>query len=225
MADLSTPLDWNLPNGTGSGRAAPEKALPEEFCWPNPPFASYPASTPQTDPMPCQIVGLNDKRTSGRLTFFVPEEAVAHVQIPPARTTLPLRFDQFRSLTLTTPLAPQPLPMGDPHSILLGQRTCSEYRIAHAGGGEAQGQTIGHVETDHGLYLFPPVDEAGSVQRLFVPRAAYAGWELGARIGELLVQHARAGRMNECSVLLPRLRESFRRDMLALNTFFTRLPR
>ena len=36
----------------------------------------------------------------------------------------------------------------------------------------------------------PPVDEAGGVRRLFVPRAAYANWELGARIGELLVQHA-----------------------------------
>ena len=38
-------------------------------------------------------------------------------------------------------------------------------------------------------------------------------------------KHARAGRMNECSVLLPRLRESFRRDMLALSTLFSRLPR
>ena len=38
-------------------------------------------------------------------------------------------------------------------------------------------------------------------------------------------KHARAGRMNECAMLLPRLRESFRRDMLALNTFFARLPR
>ncbi len=192
MADLSTPLDWNLPKGTGSGPAAPEKAAPEEFCWPNPPFASYPLPAPQTDPMPCQIVGLNDKQLTGRLTFFVPDEAVAHVQLPPARTTLPLRFDQFRSLTLTTPLAPQPLPMGDPHSILLGQRTCSEYRIAHAGGGEAQGQTIGHVETDHGLYLFPPVDETGSVRRMFVPRAAFESYELGPRIGEVLVQQNRA---------------------------------
>ena len=38
-------------------------------------------------------------------------------------------------------------------------------------------------------------------------------------------RHARAGRMNECSLLLPRLRECFRRDMLSLNTFFARLPR
>ena len=68
MADLSTPLDWNLPKGPGAGPAAPEKAAPEEFCWPHPPFASYPAPAPQTDPMPCQIVGLNDKQLTGRLT-------------------------------------------------------------------------------------------------------------------------------------------------------------
>ncbi len=34
----------------------------------------------------------------GRLSFFVPQEGVAHVQVPPARTTMPLRFSQFRSL-------------------------------------------------------------------------------------------------------------------------------
>ncbi len=191
MADLSTPLDWNPPKGPGSGPAAPEKAAPDEFCWPNPPFASYPAPSPQTDPLPCQIVGLNEKQLTGRLTFFVPEEAVAHVQLPPARTTLPLRFDQFRSITLSTPLAPQPVPMGDPHSVLLGQRSCSEYRIAFAGGGEARGETIGHVETDHGLFLFPPADESGSVRRMFVPRAAFESYELGPRIGEVLIRHSR----------------------------------
>jgi len=34
---------------------------------------------------------------------------------------------------------------------------------------------------------------------------------------------ARAGRLNECATLLPRLRESFRRDMLALHASFSRL--
>ena len=62
------------------------------------------------------------KLTSGRLTFFVPETLVAHVQMPPARTTVALRFDQFRSLTLTTPLQPLPLPLADPHADLLRHR-------------------------------------------------------------------------------------------------------
>ncbi|WP_428580805.1 ATPase, T2SS/T4P/T4SS family [Piscinibacter sp.] len=195
MTDLSAPLEWQLPDGKGpaaASRREPDKVARDAFAWPTPPFASYPAPTPQTDPLPCEIVGLNDKHTTGRLTFFVPEEAVAHVQIPPARTTLPLRFDQFRALTLTTPLAPQAIAPQEPHSELLGQRSANEFRIAWNGGGEFAGRTVGHVETEHGLFLFPPVDEAGSVHRLFVPRAAYASFEVGPRIGELLVMDKRA---------------------------------
>jgi hypothetical protein len=44
------------------------------------------------------------------MIFFVPSEQVVHVQVPPARTTLPQRFDQFRSLRLTEPLAPEAAP-------------------------------------------------------------------------------------------------------------------
>ena len=50
--------------------AAADKLGRPEFLWPSPPFASYPAPAPQTDPLPCEIVGLNDKHTTGRLTFF-----------------------------------------------------------------------------------------------------------------------------------------------------------
>ncbi len=195
MTDLSAPMEWRLAEGQGAGQPArrePDKVAREAFAWPTPPFASYPLPAPQTDPLPCEIVGLNDRRTNGRLTFFVPEEAVAHVQIPPARTTLPLRFDQFRSLTLTTPLAPQAPAPQDPHSDMLGQRIRSEFRIEWAGGGELRGQTVGHVENEHGLFLFPPVDDAGLVRQMFVPRAAYQGHEVGPKIGELLVQTARA---------------------------------
>lgn len=185
MSDMLSPLAWDLPKASP---ASTDKLGRPEFLWPAPPLASYPAPAPQTDPLPCEITGLNDKTMAGRLTFFVPDEAVAHVQIPPARTTLPLRFEQFRVLTLSAPLAPLHLPMGDPHAALLGQRSQSDYCVRLAGGGELRGRTVGHVETEHGLYLFPPHGEHGAVLRRFVPRAAYAGFEIGPRIGELLVQ-------------------------------------
>ena len=106
------PRDWHTPPDPGAEPAVFERTAPAPFasdrlspaqlaptheklarpafCWPTPPYASYPVATPQTDPLPCRIVGLNDKSTDGRLTFFVPEEGVAHVQLPPARTTLAL---------------------------------------------------------------------------------------------------------------------------------------
>jgi type II secretory ATPase GspE/PulE/Tfp pilus assembly ATPase PilB-like protein len=39
------------------------------------------------------------------------------------------------------------------------------------------------------LFLFPPLGDAGDVQRLFVPRAAYASVQLGERIGDVLLEH------------------------------------
>jgi type II secretory ATPase GspE/PulE/Tfp pilus assembly ATPase PilB-like protein len=180
------------------GMSSSDKLSPAAFCWPTPPYASYPVATPQTDPLPCEIVGLNDKRTSGRLTFFVPEESVAHVQLPPARTTVPLRFDQFRSLTLTTPLHPAVLALGDPHAGLLGHRAHSTWQLTLVGGAAIDGDTIGHVENAFGLFLFVPCHEAGSdaddgsVTRLFVPRCAYTRFEVGTRIGELLVEQRSA---------------------------------
>jgi len=218
---MSTPLEWNALPGTPGALApsAPEDdvtlAMPletqalmpgtgfadklsrEVFCWPTPPYASYPVAMPQTDPMACEIVGRNAKKTSGRLTFFVPEEGVAHVQLPPARTTLPLRFDQFQSLTLTAPLHPVALSANDPHARLLGHRAHSIWTLTLPGGAELEGETIGHVENEFGLFLFPPchdaaADDDGSVLRTFVPRSAYTHFEIGSRIGELLVEQKSA---------------------------------
>ena len=228
MADMVTPVEWEL--GADPARRTPSqpagdfaaKRAREAFCWPNPPYASYPPAAAQTDPMPCEIVGVNGKTTSGRLTFFVPEERVAHVQLPPARTTLPLRFDQFQSLTLTTPLHPTRQSLRDPHATLLGHRAHSIWQLTLAGGTELTGETIGHVENEHGLFLFPPChedhddDEDGSVTRCFVPRAVYTHFEIGSRIGELLVeQHsATAQQIEEAVDIQLELRERKLGDLL-----------
>ena len=202
MADMLGPLEWDeAPRSAAMAEPEPagkadepvrEKLSGEAFRWPTPPFASYPDAAVQTDPLPCEIVGLNDKRTTGRLTFFVPDEAVAHVQVPPARTTLPLRFSQFRCLTLTVPLKTAPVPSSDPHAGLLGQRATSSYKVALTGGGELNGLTMGHVESPFGLFLFPSAGSEGQVQRMFIPRGAFKSFEVGQRIGEVLVAQQRA---------------------------------
>ena len=184
-----TPLDKEIAE---PGAEFADRVSQDVFCWPTPPYAGYPLAAPQTDPLPCEIVGLNDKTTHGRLTFFVPEEGVAHVQVPPARTTLPLRFDQFRFLSLTTPLQPVSAAHGDPQAARPTHRVRSLYQLTLANGVEFTGETVGHVETTYGLFLFPPcfddVDDDGSVTRMFVPESAYSQFEIGSQLGELLVE-------------------------------------
>ncbi len=192
MAEDSTDTVWEMATMPASLAAAVEKSQDTGFRWPTPPFATYPEPTEQTDPLACEVVGVNDKRNSGRLTFFVPDQGLAYLQMPPARTTFPLRFDHFRSIMLTAPVKPLVLPRADPHADILEQRNAVPYRITLTAGGELSGESIGLVERDFGLFLFPPIDDKGSVQRLFVPRAAFTHFTTGARIGELLVEQQAA---------------------------------
>jgi len=216
MNDRLAPLDWHTPTRHGAtspttarDSGAKEKGSRAAFLWPTPPFACYPAPTEQTETLPCQIVtGPTLKTTSGRLTFFVPETSVAHLQMPPARTTVPLRFDQFESLTLTTPLLPRLPTPSDPHAELLSQRQSSPYVVGLLGGGQLTGSTVGSVELECGLFLFPPCGDDGSVYRMFVPRTAYERFEVGPRLGEVLVdqQHATEFQITQAMGLQEELR-------------------
>ena len=186
MAEMLTPMNWELvPREDAAGDDRPARAA---FAWPTPPYAAYPPAEEQQVPLPCEIEGLNGKLMRGRTIFFVPEEQVVHVQVPPARVTMPLRFDQFRRLALLDPLAPDSAGDGaEPADELLAQRPRSPYEIAWSDGTHTQGETIGHLQDDAGLFLFEPLDAADRVRRVFVPRAAFASFEVGSTLGELLV--------------------------------------
>ncbi len=165
----SRSLDWN---------SAKETKDLKSFLWPNPPDAGYFPAVIQTEPLACEILGLNDKRVLGRMTFFVPAEGVAHVQLPQTRTTLPLRFDQFRALTLTEPIEPILPPMAGAGSDAATPAGRSHFRIFLKNDTELQGETVGHVETPFGLFLFTPSDNGGGVQRKFVPSVGFDRYEI-----------------------------------------------
>lgn len=163
------------------------------FRWPTPPYACYPQPVPQSDHEPCEIVGLNGRVMRGRLVFFVPDEQIAQVQVPPSRTTMPLRFSQFRSLLLTRSFAASVVTEDlDAHTAVLDHRINVEYRIWLKDGSQMRGHTMGHVEHTFGLFLFPPVDADGTVTRLFVPHDAIDRAEFGPRLGEVLVEQQSA---------------------------------
>ncbi|MEK8087253.1 ATPase, T2SS/T4P/T4SS family [Aquabacterium sp. A3] len=149
-------------------------SLPPEsgsFVWPVPPHSSYPLDQARHHHEPCDIVGLNGRLMHGRLNFFVPEQQLAHIQVPPARTTMPLRFGHFQSLLLTRAIVPRDALLSGPAPLdALAERPHMGYRVVTRHGDILVGDTIGHVNLDFGLFLFPPVDEHGAVRRLFIPR-------------------------------------------------------
>src|SRR5262245_46073684 len=178
MTDLSRPALALLPKA--------EKA--HANLWPVPPFAAYAPAKVFDGVQECGFEGLNGKVTPGRLVGIDWHAGVAHVQVPPARGSLPLRFGQFRRLTLIKALAPIAPSPSDPAADLVAHHPAVELTLHYKGGEVLKDRTVGHVEHPAGLFFFTPVDDAGRVLRHFVPRPMIDHFEIGPRIGEVLVE-------------------------------------
>ncbi|MBL8277907.1 MAG: Flp pilus assembly complex ATPase component TadA [Pelomonas sp.] len=160
------------------------------FLWPCPPYVAYPQPEVQRGPEACEILGLNNSRSPGQLLRVDAGERLVHINVPPARNSMPLKFSQFRAIKLQRPLAVPPRDSVDHDSALsLDQRPRTPFRIVFQGGDELKGVTIGHHHDTLGLFLFPPVsDTDDSVRRVFVPREVLTHFEIGERIGEMLLK-------------------------------------
>ena len=178
MSDLSSP----------PMSSAPSQAPAAAWHWPTPPFAGYP-TLPGESGTACEIEGLTSAAIAADLLALDCDAGSARIRVAITGTEMTLRFAQLRRITLTTPLAVQAPERSDPHAKLLAHHPISDYRLRLAdGGGWLSGRSVGHVKAPHGLFLFPPADERGSVLRMFVPASTYSEFEIGPRIGQVLVE-------------------------------------
>jgi len=174
--------------------------------WPTPPYASYGghengSDEPGAPGLDCLVEGSNGQVRSCRLMRLDLPSGVAHIQVPPSRTTMPLRFGMFRRISLTQPLAPLPQgpdkasPEADSKASgadeLMNHRPRLPYALELSDGTALTGTTIGHLESAAGVFLFIPLDEHDRVQRVFLPAHMVRQIRVGESIGQVLVeQHA-----------------------------------
>ena len=185
MSDLSLP-PLNMPTAPRSA----DRGVAESSQWAMPPAANAGGVWPLGTSEPCAILGLNDKSFNARLAHFDASAGVATVFVPPARSPMTLRFGQFQRLTLTEPVMPSSNGVNAAPGWADRVPGDTEFQVQLNNGKSHTGRTIGHVENEHGLFLFPPVGDGGLVQRSFYPRGAYRRVDFGPRLGEVLVsQH------------------------------------
>ena len=167
-----------------------EEPAADRWRWPMPPFAWHHQrpdddavaqacrlETPFGTNVDGEMLGIEPRL--GRLAFRTGNEA-PDVSLP---------FTRFRRLTLTTPLKPAPQKAGAPLERVPAAAQERDYTLHNLDNKPPlTGRTAGRVETADGLFLFTPVDEARSVQRVFVPRWAYHRAEFGASAEETAAQ-------------------------------------
>ena len=195
--------------------AALDEDNPDAFWWPTPPFAAYPQVQMSSNPLPCVLEALSHKKARALLTHFNLRAARLTVQMTRGQKPMIVQFSQFRSLALDEPIKPELSP-SDPHADLLAHHPSAPVSVTFADGGVFTGTTVGHVELDQGLFLFPPVDERGTCSRLFIPKPAYKSFNVGEKVGEILVAQSKVtpGQINQVMVEQDELRKRKLGDVL-----------
>ena len=185
MSDLSQP-----PKSAAADLRSGDRSATEASQWAMPPAANAGTAWPLGTSEPCAILGLNDKSFNARMAQFETASGLAIVFVPPARSPMKLRFGQFQRLTLTEPVMPSSNGVNAAPGWAERVPGDTEFQVQLSNGKTHTGRTIGHVETEQGLFLFPPVGDSGLIQRSFYPRGAYRRVDFGPRLGEVLVsQH------------------------------------
>jgi hypothetical protein len=155
--------------------------------WPVPPYAWQRAPVPVNDAaQPCRVESHKGSVVGGEMLSFDPAGRKLTLRIGANGATGSVSFSKFRRLTLTTPLMPDPPIAGAAPRRVPTAAHERHYTLHLSGTGEPMtGRAAGHVEAPEGMYLFTPVDEDASLERVFVPRAAYARCEFGQTAEEV----------------------------------------
>ena len=149
--------------------------LPQEERWPLPPFGWDHEAIDDVSIQPCRLQLRTGLAVDGELVAF--EAAAGRVQFrhPQSQKIVPVAFDLLRSVTLTRAL----VPMAHAGSVPTPEHEC-DFHLELVDGSSLDGTTVGRVESEFGVFLFPPVDVDASVIRVFVPRSALKRVEFGA---------------------------------------------
>ena len=192
---------------------------PNAFWWPTPPFAAYPQVQPSSGPMKSLLEGMNHRTTRTRLMHFDLRGGMITVQISKGQSPISVRFEQFRRLELDEPVKPEAVAGSDAHAALMAHRPVSPFVVTYTDGQVLEGKTIGHVELEQGLFLFPPLDAGGQTSRVFIPKHAYSSFYVGERVGEILVAQAQVtpGQLDEAIGEQDQLRKRKLGDVLVGN--------
>lgn len=161
------------------------------FDWPLPPFAGRETMAPLPEgPQPCRIElpAVDAAPLDGLLLIFDADGEQLRWRAAGSDEELTLPFAQFDRLTLKAPWPLAPGAPGEPLERVPAAAQEREIAIERRGGGRLVARTLGHVETEHGLFLFTARDDGRALLRSFVPRPAIVSFCVGKSAEELAAE-------------------------------------
>ena len=156
--------------------------------WPTPFYYQFEEDLASFDSEPCLLIDNDDNELFGDLTEFVPEEGIFEIKPFTSEAIKPgmEAVNHLRLLHAVHLVKKPALPNAD-HHVVFGPSDKQSCSIQFSNGKSLEGETVGYAVDKTGLYLFL-VHAADTVIRCFIPATSIKHYEIGKKIGQMLVE-------------------------------------
>lgn len=159
------------------------------FAWPAPPYFSFVADSNNAGPESCVIYHTDGSKLAGTLSVFAPEQSIVIIQPKDSASTTTINLAQVRSIQL---LHPHELQLETSFLESRAQEKLPEierqtYTVEYKDNELVIGYTMGYVNTDYGLYVYP-ITKNDKIVPCFICRHAIKSYKIGLLIGEKLLE-------------------------------------
>jgi len=171
------------------GHIATDKELEiNTFKWPYPPYFKVQGGDDLA--LESCVIDLFDKETvTGMLTRFSPTEQRVLLQPFANKPSEVITFNDIKNLQLLSPSS-----IVSENSFL--EKRAEEvyqpsekqpYEITFVDGSSVSGETMGYVNDESGLYIYP-ILKNNQIEKHFIPRQAIKQQQIGQQIGDILIE-------------------------------------
>lgn len=156
--------------------------------WPTPFYYQFEENLASFDSEPCLLTDNDGNELFGDLTEFVPEEGIFEIKPFTSETVKPsLESVSHLQLLHAVHLVKKPAMPDGHHHVIFSPSDKQNCSIQFTNGKSLDGETIGYAMDKTGLYLFL-LHAADTVIRCFIPATSIKHYEIGKKIGEMLVE-------------------------------------
>ncbi|MGS0743366.1 GspE/PulE family protein [Glaciimonas sp. GG7] len=159
-----------------------------DFEWPIPPHFTLTVSPALSEKIPCIIKLDNGHQKVGNLIRFDKDASILDFHPDRATDSTRIAFSSFKSLHLTHPIELKRIAL--PLAAGLHETAAPSLKqkciISFKDGERLISETIGFVYQEMGLFLFL-VGAGNTVLRCFIPAASIANYQIGDKLGEILI--------------------------------------
>jgi len=156
--------------------------------WPKPPYFNIVPNADKPALERCIVELIKGRAQAGSLIRFSPEESRILFQPVSSSVQQIITFDKIKNLQLLWPveLVPEQNFLEERAQEVFPPTEKQAYAIEFTDDTSVSGDTLGYVNSEAGLYIYPVLED-GKIEQHFVPRHAIKSYQIGLQIGEILI--------------------------------------